>query len=346
MKIYLFAVIAINVCRSHAVLAVIDLSCPGRNVLVGEKHINQSVVEATCTSKTAFKINGNVYRWPEIKCSGVLYPSVRKTKRQCGNGFMETDVGYKVEENRFITTYSVCFDNVNQNTIYSHFNLTSEVASAARGVPRPNFYEDKGFYHVGGEPVYKLYTRTGQRTTINKLLGLKGHLTAKADFVYAAQQYSTFRFLNVAPQWQTFNGKNWERVESSTRDYAIKHETYLLIWTGTYDVATLPHEATGEQVKLYLYVDGEKRGIPVPALYWKLIYSPIAKQGVVLIGHNNPYEKSIGKHVICPDVSDKIEWVNWNRTNIREGYSYACEVDSFRKVVKYAPKLYVTGLLV
>ncbi|VEN40216.1 unnamed protein product [Callosobruchus maculatus] len=276
---------------------------------------------------------------------------------------METEVGFQVDENRFITTYSVCFDNVNQNTMYSFFNLTSEIASAARGVPRPNFYEDKGFYHVGGVPVYKLYARTGQRKTINTLLGLhysstkyiqngawlflaRGHLTAKADFVYAAQQDSTFRFLNVAPQWQSFNGKNWERVESSTRAYAVKHETYLLIWTGTHGVATLPHESTGEEVKLYLYVDGEKRGIPVPALYWKLIYSPISKQGVVLIGHNNPYEKSIGKHVICPDVSDKIEWVSWNRTNIRDGYSYACEVESFRKVVKYAPKVYVTGLLV
>ncbi|CAH1957262.1 unnamed protein product [Acanthoscelides obtectus] len=401
MKVYLFFVITLNCYYNYAVLAdceiypheknapllikhgsssfiypqngsetvpfadseVVDLSCPGKKVVLGEKIVDQATVQATCISKSTFKVNEKEYHWSQIKCSAHPLTSVRKTRRKCGYRFMETDIGFQIDENRFVTTYSVCFDNVNQNTLYSFFNLTPAIASYARGVPRPNFYEDKGFYHVGGQPVYKLYTRVGQRTTINKLIGLdyrstkyvqngawyflaRGHLSAKADFVYAAQQDATFKFLNVAPQWQSFNGKNWERVESSTREYAVAHNTYLLVWTGTHDVASLPHEESGEQIKLYLYVDGEKRGIPVPALYWKLIYNPTAKKGVVLIGHNNPYEKNIGKHVICPDVSEKIQWVSWNRTNIKDGYSYACDVESFRKVVKHAPSVYVNGLLV
>lgn len=47
----------------------------------------------------------------------------------------------------------------------------------------------------------------------------RGHLAAKVDFIYGSQQRGTFYFLNTAPQWQTFNGGNWEHIESSVRDF-------------------------------------------------------------------------------------------------------------------------------
>lgn len=64
-----------------------------------------------------------------------------------------------------------------------------------------------------------------QRRTIGRILGsdklasdiisnttelylARGHLTAKADYVFAALQMTTFYYINVAPQWQSFNNGN------------------------------------------------------------------------------------------------------------------------------------------
>lgn len=50
----------------------------------------------------------------------------------------------------------------------------------------------------------------------------RGHTTAKADFVLASLQRSTFHIANAAPQWQTFNGGNWNTIEGNLRAYVAK----------------------------------------------------------------------------------------------------------------------------
>lgn len=208
-----------------------------------------------------------------------------------------------------------------------------------------------------------LYVRGGQQATINGLLGLsasstkyiedssdyflsRGHLTAKADFVYGPQQTATFHYVNAAPQWQTFNGDNWNTLEADVRDYAEENELDLKVYTGTYGVSTLPHEDTKEEIPLYLYVDDNgNKAIPVPELYWKVVYNPETKQGVALLGVNNPYQTDVTKSVICKDISSQINWLNWKPTDQKAGYSYACEVDDLRKSVTYLPEFEVQGLL-
>lgn len=96
-----------------------------------------------------------------------------------------------------------------------------------------------------------LYKRATQRTTFTSLLGSaslaedfihltndfflsKGHLVAKADFLYGAQQLTTFWYSNAAPQWQTFNGNNWNSLENDCRAFAGRIGTDLDVYTGTY----------------------------------------------------------------------------------------------------------------
>lgn len=62
----------------------------------------------------------------------------------------------------------------------------------------------------------------------------KGHLTAKADFFYNAEQQSTFFYINSVPQWQTFNGYNWFYLERDLRNYAANNYVELTVYTGTY----------------------------------------------------------------------------------------------------------------
>jgi hypothetical protein len=245
--------------------------------------------------------------------------------------------------------------------LYSTYDLTRSIGNHESGVARPSFIEDD-FYNLDRK-VNDLYVRGGQQATINGLLGLsasstkyiedssdyflsRGHLTAKADFVYGPQQTATFHYVNAAPQWQTFNGDNWNTLEADVRDYAEENELDLKVYTGTYGVSTLPHEDTKEQIPLYLYVDDNgNKAIPVPELYWKVVYNPETKQGVALLGVNNPYQTDVTKSVICKDISSQINWLNWKPTDQKAGYSYACEVDDLRKSVTYLPEFEVQGLL-
>uniref|UniRef100_A0AAR5P8W6 DNA/RNA non-specific endonuclease/pyrophosphatase/phosphodiesterase domain-containing protein n=1 Tax=Dendroctonus ponderosae TaxID=77166 RepID=A0AAR5P8W6_DENPD len=97
------------------------------------------------------------------------------------------------------------------------------------GTTRPSWTQGTGIFTLTN--VNNLFTQATQRVTINALLGLptgsfnviqnnnnyflsRGHLTATSDFFYAAQQNSTFQFLNALPQWQTFNGFNWDQAET------------------------------------------------------------------------------------------------------------------------------------
>ena len=51
----------------------------------------------------------------------------------------------------------------------------------------------------------------------------QGHLSPDADFVYNVLQDATYYFVNVAPQFQSFNNGNWKALEYNTRDLATKY---------------------------------------------------------------------------------------------------------------------------
>ena len=48
----------------------------------------------------------------------------------------------------------------------------------------------------------------------------RGHLSPDAAFIYDAEQDATYYFMNVAPQFQSFNNGNWKSLEMATRKYA------------------------------------------------------------------------------------------------------------------------------
>jgi hypothetical protein len=174
----------------------------------------------------------------------------------------------------------------------------------------------------------------------------KGHLSAKTDFVYGSQQRATFHYVNVAPQWQTFNGGNWKELEESVRAYADKSKLNLDVYTGTYGIVTFP-DVKGIETELYLYVDSNNnKAIPVPKLYWKAVYDPKSQAGVVVVGINNPYlSNPQGDYLICNDVCSKISWLQLEQKNITKGYLYCCDVNDFRATVKTLPEFTVRGLL-
>ncbi|KAJ3666466.1 hypothetical protein Zmor_001907 [Zophobas morio] len=337
------------------------ISCPGGKLTLGSTAAGTTIT-ATCQSGTTFTTDGDTFNFNQITCSRNPFHTARYTGNSCEAGGREIEIGFILTDDSFARQILICFDEKNLNPLYSTFDLTRSIGAHESGVDRPSFIEDD-FYNLATR-VNDLYVRGGQQATINGLLGLpadstkyiedssnyflaRGHLTAKADFVYAPQQTATFHYVNAAPQWQTFNGFNWENAESDVRDYADSSGLDLKVYTGTYGVSTLPHEETGEDVPLYLYVDDDgNTALPVPELYWKVVYNPANGQGVALLGINNPYQKDVDKSIICKDISSSIKWLNWKATDLDAGYSYACAVDDFRTKVSYLPDFEVTGLLV
>lgn len=227
------------------------------------------------------------------------------------------------------------------------------------------FFTPGDFYP--GLNIESLYSNFVQRKTIGRILGseqiasdivkpyetsdfylARGHMVAKADFVLAPLQMSTFYYINVAPQWQTFNGGNWEQIEIGVRRVVAKRNIEAEVYTGTHGIFKYP-DFKGIQREIYLAPKpGGQSRVPVPLYYFKVVISKETDAGIVFIGVNNPYMKPevTKSHVLCPDVSDQVNYINWDRTNITAGYSYACSVDEFTKVVKSLPKLpTVTKLL-
>jgi len=334
------------------------LACPGNNNGFINTNIGLRTAMATCISSTIFFVNLASHNFSNFACRSHPFHTARYSGSKCYDGTKRhIEIGFLVELD-FYKLIDICFDDVLRTTLYARATIVSGIAGFQRGFPRPSFIQ--GIFFPGMQ-VNNLYTQNTQRETINGLLGLpqsgnqfineihflsRGHLSARADFVYGSKQRATFHFVNVAPQWQTFNGGNWEALESSVRAYADKKKLDLVVYTGTYGVATLPN-VNGIETELYLYVDrNNNKAIPVPKFYWKAVYDPKRQVGVVFVGINNPHVSVLqGNDRICTDVCSKISWVRWDQRNITRGYSYCCEVDDFRSTVKILPPFPVSGLL-
>ena len=326
---------------------------------MGSTNSHKDVVSGQCISGTSFKINNKEVDWKHLKCSSTAYGTAKYTGNNCEGDGKEIEIGFDIGD-RFLRSILICFNQTLQVVHYTFINQTASINQRALNVPRPAWIQGSGFYDIGS--VTDLYKRAQQRKTINTLLGLsatstkyiqdnnyflsRGHTTARSDQFYGAQQNATFFLMNVAPQWQSFNGFNWNQVEIDVRDYGEANSVNLQVWTGVHGIAKLPHEKTGELTELYLYVDEStgRKALPVPELYWKVAYDPQTERGVALIGVNNPYNSTLT--TICNDISSQLNWVNWKKNDQSQGFCYACRIDTFRRVVTNMPNVPVKGLLI
>ena len=335
-------------------------ACPGILNRFRNTNLGLRTVTAKCELGTIFLVNSIRYNISDFACR--LHPThtARFSRNTCYNGTKRhIEIGFLVRLD-FYKLIDICFDDVLYTTLYANATVVSGIGGFQRGFPRPNFIQSIFFRTI---PVNNLYTRNRQRETISGLLGSpqlgdkflnatsdyflsRGHLAAKADFVYGSQQRATFYLVNVSPQWQTFQGGNWEALESSVRDFVFRKNRDFVVYTGTYGVATLPN-VTGNETELYLHIDrNNNKSIPIPKFFWKAVYDPESQAGVVFVGINNPHiSDPQGDYLICTDVCANISWVNWDQKNITAGYSYCCEVDDFRSTVDILPDFPVSGLL-
>ncbi|KAH1020203.1 hypothetical protein HUJ04_009910 [Dendroctonus ponderosae] len=309
-----------------------DFICPNRNNIIDTTSTGAALLTARCVSGNNFLIGGTSVNWELLSCSGAPTRAIRDTGRTCNNGKgQELEAGFAVDDGRFFVSIVICFNRNLQIAYYSYINQTAAINERPTGTARPSWVQGTGIYTIG--TVNNLYLRANQRIALNSLLGLpaestqyvqasgnfylaRGHLTARGDGFYAAQQNASFYMQNAAPQWQTFNGFNWYQVEIDVRDYA---------------------EASGSEVARSC-----NSAACMPAISWKVAYNPVTQAGIALIGVNNPYEREFKP--ICRDVSASIPWFTC-RSDLTRGYCYACAISDLRAVVADLSEFPVTSLL-
>ncbi|KAJ8983027.1 hypothetical protein NQ317_014324 [Molorchus minor] len=323
----------------------LQIDCPGAgSILVNGTTITE-ITTITCVSGSYFEIAGYLVDIATVVCSSRVRSNAYYTGNTCWRIGKEIEVGFDIQDGRFLQQYTTCFDDILRNALYSRYILTRQIGEAITGGTSPTWQEDD-FYNLDAR-VNNIYPNVAQRPAINRQLGLdeddityvrptghyylaRGHLTARTDFKYNAQQMSTFHYVNSAPQWQTFNGYNWYYFERNLRIYASTNFVDLEVYTGTYGITTLPHAVTGEDVELYLYFDdNNNKALPIPELFWKVAYDPLNRAGIAVLGINNPYQSNITRSIICNDVADKLDWLTFDRTIVERGFMYACTVDDF-----------------
>ncbi|XP_011064190.1 PREDICTED: uncharacterized protein LOC105151908 isoform X2 [Acromyrmex echinatior] len=308
----------------------IYLACPGKNNYFQKRNYNE--VEAVCVKDKVFKVKGVRQHISSLVCK--FYPEHHAQYMDtpsCLDEQSSIEIGFNVRDT-FIRTIELCRDKKTYTTYYTKFTMTKMIKSNQRNYPRPfKFLVGKFYPWINMDYLYKFETQLDTLARILNSIELakkrlkkslqflsRGHLVAKTDFVYGSQQRSTFWYLNTAPQWQTFNAGNWNFLEISIRHFAASRRLDLDVYTGVHGQMTM-EDIHNEQQPVYLAEDI----ISVPKFYWKVIYDPLSK---------------------C-DISERIEWLNWEPSNITLGISYACSVDDLRKALPVVPLLDVIDIL-
>uniref|UniRef100_A0A182PWC4 DNA/RNA non-specific endonuclease/pyrophosphatase/phosphodiesterase domain-containing protein n=1 Tax=Anopheles epiroticus TaxID=199890 RepID=A0A182PWC4_9DIPT len=157
------------------------------------------------------------------------------------------------------------------------------------------------------------YTIRSQQTRLADLLGsdtqaalyvnsanylARGHSTPDADGIFRTWQWATYFYVNVVPQWQRVNAGNWLAVERITRNIADRLQHDVVVYTGSFDILTLPH-VNGTQVPITLSTGG----ITVPKWTWKIIKSPSTNAAIAFITNNDQYRTAItASELLCSDI--------------------------------------------
>ncbi|XP_034482445.1 uncharacterized protein LOC117787921 [Drosophila innubila] len=351
--------------------ASIELYCSSAFASINtDDHVTPdlSSIHARCLHDSTFEWTGGKREFQDFYCTQQLAYAVERLEQPCGDGDVASAarmyrVGYNLGAGRFVRTLELCHDAEKLQTEYAFYQLLPANEHFQRHVKRVRF-STAG--HFCGFDMERLYSQTHQQQRAVQLLhqaaeatatlgdhmkglfdkkaGLflaRGHLAAKGDLIYASQQRSSFNYLNVAPQWQSFNGGHWAIVEDETRRFVARSGLSVSVYTGTYGVMPLPDAA---QTDFHLATDANNTAVlRVPRLYYRLLIDNDRPwRGLALIGVNNPHatlSQIRESYMICdPLQPELVPWLRWlYLENLVWGYLYACTVADVARVVGHLP---------
>ncbi|XP_064542822.1 uncharacterized protein LOC135431546 [Drosophila montana] len=148
----------------------------------------------------------------------------------------------------------------------------------------------------------------------------RGHLVASADFLFCDQMGSTFRYLNVVPQFKSINDGNWEKIERWLRSQ-VPAATPFRIRTGGIDVLTLQDQHGDERSA---YLSGSK--LPVPLWIYKTVRDIDGNGIYVFLSYNNIFERNRPEVLHnCQTVACPVSLPD----NANDGFIFCCNPNNF-----------------
>ncbi|KAJ3645650.1 hypothetical protein Zmor_023291 [Zophobas morio] len=351
--------------------ATIIISCNGGRF--SASYNTTKTIFATCNQDYQLEAQDTIVDFDNLDCINFSPVVPKVTSTPCAPNAVLIEVGFQIGLNiKFLPQVKICFDEKNLIPVYANYNLTKSIGFIKTYLSDQYVVDSVYNVDVDFDTLYDNVTYQEQQ--INKLLGLpedstqyvspvscganplittpgfcftRRTLAFRGDFVYTSQQKATFRYINVAPQW-SFIDYNLDKLERNVVDFVKTKKLDLEVYTGTFGVATLPDANTGEEVKLFLHNDEKSSVMPVPLIFWKLIYERTSYKAAVFLVVNNPHltQDDIPKNVICNDISDEFTWLTWEKRNATKGYSYACTYEDAKAAITYLPDLLVRGVLV
>ncbi|XP_014372014.2 uncharacterized protein LOC106721566 [Papilio machaon] len=335
----------------------------GQNIVHPSVTSSTNIGIATCVNDTIISGKGwidGVGAFGDLACSSHCTHEALLTSEKCYNNNVVIRVGFTVN-NVFYPLYWSCFDQNRLEVLYVWYEQNPPNAVHQVGVIRPS-WKAGNFYP--GIDVNNRYTVAQQKVTISNYLGTdlaekyvtstqylaRGHLAAKTDFIYATGQRATFYFINCAPQWQLFNGGNWNLLEQNLRTRIGEAGYNTVVYTGTYGVLQLK-DSNNQLVDIYLHQDSNNHTqLPVPLYYYKVVYDQAKRLGTAFVGINNPYItlEEARSLQFCNDhcrSNSSFTWLGWQPDRVDRGYSFCCSIEDFKTVVPHLPNFIVNDLL-
>ena len=334
--------------------------CPGEKNEFATFTGSKKFIRIFCHQNKIFKVDSKRYPFSFFRCLKSSKSTARRNGN-CLNNFTRIEIGFQIHDT-FISILKVCRNDLKHETLYVKLEMDKSIAFHQNNYPRPS-WETHGFFQKHN--INNIYKRKHQLETLTKILNSetlaqtylknnylsRGHLSAKADFVYGIEQNLSMTYINAAPQWYSFNNGNWRYVENAVRKFVVQNQLNLIIYTGVYGHMTIK-DKYNENLPLYLDIDLNNRGyIKVPKFFWKIIYDHNRKLAVTIVCVNDPFRKFISKDMlICQHIcsASAVGWLtgSWNtRKNIWMGVCYVCSYRNLKKSVSTLPHLKVEGLL-
>lgn len=180
-----------------------------------------------CRHDDIFSVNRADVKFEDVKCQRLI----RHTLDLKGivRGLKKYEVSFDASLKPHLVHY---FDDHTKMTKFTVYVLSKNI-KGQQNCGHLSYFTEDGIFNLPNR-LNVLYTKEQERKTINKLVSLnqddtryvsnavylaKGHFAAHCDFVFEAQQKSTYHYINVGPQWQSFNNGNWKTLEIDLRNY-------------------------------------------------------------------------------------------------------------------------------
>ncbi|KAM8714454.1 hypothetical protein ACLKA7_014566 [Drosophila subpalustris] len=261
-----------------------------------------------------------------MSCSNPMPPKAYKTQdNQCPAQMYV--IGYEIE-GRQLELYRSCYDAEVGRVLYAQSDVYFKSFFAKR--PFVDFTTDEIVTPAEAASYYKrnIYDAfccvfgNGQSylPNSNALIINRGHLVASADFLFVDQMSSTFRYLNIVPQFKTINDGNWEKIERWIRSQ-VPWTAAFRIRTGGIDVLTL---TDGSGASREAYLTGSK--LPVPLWIYKVVRDHSGKGLYVFLSLNSIFERQRPNAIAaCQTVQCPVSLPD----NPNDGFIYCCDPSQF-----------------